>query len=180
MSSLPGAALTPLAGVALTLMLAIASASDLRRRRIPNSLVAAIVVAGLLHALSTMSLLAAIAFAGSGMVVGLALWVPFWAARVLGAGDVKLVGAVGSWLGIGGVIEASLLAALAGGLLALVALARSDGVVAGLSRFGMWMVASRTQRGVAPEFTPPERRLPYGLAIAAGAVTAAWLPGLLW
>lgn len=169
-----------LAGAAFTFLLAVACVSDLRSRRIPNSLVLTLALAGVIHALSTMEPLTAIGFAGSGMAIGLALWMPFWAARVLGAGDVKLAGAVGAWLGIAGVVEASLLAALAGGVLAVLALVRGDGVVAGMSRFGVWMLASRVRRGVAPEFTPVERRLPYGLAIAAGAMTAAWLPGLLW
>jgi prepilin peptidase CpaA len=169
-----------LAGAAFTALLAVACVSDLRSRRIPNSLVATLALAGLFHATLTRDVFGAVAFAGSGMAIGLALWLPFWAARVLGAGDVKLAGAVGAWLGISGVVEASLLAAVAGGVLAVWALIRDEGVMAGMSRFGVWMVASRVRRGIAPEFTPAERRLPYGLAIAAGSVTAAWLPGLLW
>jgi Flp pilus assembly protein protease CpaA len=33
---------------------------------------------------------------------------------------------------------------------------------------------------VVPELTPEERRIPYGLAIAAGAAAAAWVPGMFW
>jgi hypothetical protein len=73
-----------------------------------------------------------------------------------------------------------LLGAVVGGVLALWALARHGGLAAGAARFGAWMLVSRANGGIAPELTPKDRRVPYGLAIAAGAAAAAWIPGLLW
>jgi prepilin peptidase CpaA len=169
-----------LAGAAFTLLLVIACVSDVRTRRIPNSLVATLAAGGVVYALATMSPIAAVWHAGAGTVIGLALWLPFWAAQVLGAGDVKLVGAAGAWLGAVGVVEASLVGALVGGGIALWSLARHGGLVAGATRFGTWMFVTRATRQIAPELTPHEHRIPYGLAIAAGAAAAAWNPGLFW
>lgn len=169
-----------LAGAAFTVLLIAACASDLRSRRIPNRIVGAVALGGLAYAFGTMAPPAALEHAIGGSVVGLVLWVPFWLGRVLGAGDVKLVAASGAWLGVAGVVEASLLGAAAGGVLAIWALARHGGIAAGAARFGTWLMASRVTGTIAEEFTPRERRVPYGLAIAAGAAVAAWFPGLVW
>lgn len=168
------------AGAIFTLLLVAVSISDVRSRRIPNRLVAALGIAGTIYALVVMPPLAGLRHSLGGGATGLAVWLPFWLAGVLGAGDVKLAAASGTWLGAAGMVEASLLAAVAGGVLALWALARHGGLAAGATRLGAWLLASRASKRVAPEFTPREQRVPYGLAIAAGAAAAAWLPGLIW
>lgn len=172
-------ALALLANVALTAMLAVACAFDLRSRRIPNRVVVGVALVGLAYAFVTMAPVGAIARAAGGGAVGLALWLPFWLAGVLGAGDVKLAAAAGIWLGAVGAMEAALFSAALGGVLAVVALSRDGGLSVVAARFTVWMFASRTARTIAPELTPHERRLPYGLAISAGAAIAAWAPGLL-
>ena len=139
----------------------------------------ALLVGGVAFALATKAPSAALAHVVGGAGVGLLVWLPFWLGRVLGAGDVKLAAAAGTWLGLPGVIEASLLAAVVGGVLALWALSRNGGLAAGAARFGAWMLASRATGEIAPELTPKERRVPYGLAIAAGFAAAAWVPGLI-
>jgi prepilin peptidase CpaA len=169
-----------LAGTAFTLLLASACAFDVRFRRIPNRLVAGLAIGGALYAFSTMSVSVALPHVLGGGIAGLALWLPFWLMRVLGAGDVKLAAAAGVWLGAVGIVEASLIGAAVGGVLAFWALARNGGIAAGAARFGAWMVASRAAGAIGPELTPRERRIPYGLAIAAGAAVAAWVPGLIW
>lgn len=169
-----------LAGAAFTLLLAGACVSDLRSRRIPNGIVAGLLLGGIAYAFVTMTPRAALGHALGGSAVGLGLWLPFWWARVLGAGDVKLAAATGAWLGVAGVVAASLLGAVVGGGLALWALARHGGLGAGVTRFGAWMVASRATGALMPELTPRERRIPYGVAIAAGAAAAAWIPRLIW
>lgn len=169
-----------LAGTAFTLLLASACASDIRFRRIPNRLVAVLGGCGALYIFLTMPPLGALAHVLGGGAAGLALWLPFWLLRVLGAGDVKLAAAAGVWLGAVGVVEASLIGAAVGGAIAFWALARNGGAAVGIARFGAWLVASHVARAIGPELTPQERRIPYGLAIAAGAAVAAWVPGLIW
>jgi prepilin peptidase CpaA len=169
-----------LAGAAFTLLLAGACVADLRWRRIPNRIVAALAVAGVAYAMAMKPPVAALSVVLGGGAAGLAVWLPFWIAGVLGAGDVKLAAAAGTWLGLAGAIEASLLAAAIGGLLAIWALARQGGMAEGMARFGAWMITSRATRTVGPELTPREHRVPYGLAIATGAAASAWVPGLIW
>jgi prepilin peptidase CpaA len=174
------AALAPFANVVLTVLLAAASVSDLRSRRIPNGVVAALALGGIAFALAAMPWRVGLERALGGTAVGLLLWLPFWLAGVLGAGDVKLAGAAGAWLGVAGVVEASLVGAAVGGVLALWTLVRHGGLRMAAVRFGIWLVAARTTRSLVPELTPREHRLPYGLAIAAGAALVAWVPGLIW
>ena len=171
---------TLLAGAAFTLLLGSACVSDLRSRRIPNAIVLALTLGGIGYSLATMAPVAALEHTLGGTAVGFAVWVPFWLARVLGAGDVKLVAASGAWLGVAGIVEASLVGAVVGGVLAVWALSRQGGLAAAAERFGGWMIVSRSTGTLAPEVTPRERRVPYGVAIAAGAAAAAWVPGLIW
>jgi prepilin peptidase CpaA len=168
------------ARVLLTGLLVAACVSDLRSRRIPNGLVVIIGLTGLGYALTVMPPTRAFVFAFGGGVIGLAIWLPFWALRVLGAGDVKLMSAAGTWLGAAGAVEASLIAAVVGGLMAIAALARVRSESSALARFGTWLLMSRTTQSIAPELTPEERRVPYGVALAAGAAVVAWCPGLIW
>lgn len=168
-----------LGGAVFTLLLVAVCVSDLRWRRIPNRLVATLAAAGIGYALAVMPVISAPKHALGGAAVGLGLWLPFWAMRVLGAGDVKLIAASGTWLGPLGVLEASLYGGALGGLLAVWALARTGGAARVLPRFGAWLLTSRVMRRMAPETTPVEQRVPYGLALAAGAAIAGWYPGLI-
>lgn len=54
------------------------------------------------------------------MVVGLACFLPLYLRGAMGAGDLKLMGLAGSFLGVKGVLASALLTALSGGGLALV------------------------------------------------------------
>jgi prepilin peptidase CpaA len=169
-----------MASVLLTCLLVAACVSDLRSRRIPNGLVVTIGLVGLAYAVANMPPARGFVFALGGAIVGLAIWLPFWVLRVLGAGDVKLMAAAGTWLGAAGAVEASLIAAVVGGLIALAALARVRSESSAVARFGAWLLMSRATRSIAPELTPVERRIPYGVALAAGVAVVAWFPRLIW
>ena len=62
--------------------------------------------------------------APAGFLVGLALFFPLFALKGLGAGDVKLMGALGAWLGTSLVFGVAFYTTLAGGVLALGLIAR--------------------------------------------------------
>jgi prepilin peptidase CpaA len=163
----------------LGLLLVAASVSDVRSRRIPNWLTATLAVSGTVYAFSTMPPPEAAVHVMGGVVVGLVLWLPFWFLRLLGAGDVKLAAAAGAWLGAGGAVEAALFGALVGGVLGVASLVRAYGARGAVTRFTAWVLTSGMTRALAPEATPQERRIPYGVALAAGAAIAAWFPGIL-
>jgi prepilin peptidase CpaA len=105
----------------------LAAWSDVRSRRVPNQLVLALSLVGLAAGLLGRSLAPSVSDALLGGAVGLALWLPLWLLRLLGAGDVKFFAASSLWLGSALAWRAALLAALAGGLLALAMLLRRRG-----------------------------------------------------
>ena len=113
------------AGVAtLVVSLGLASVSDLSSRTIPNACTAAAALAAAPLAVSAPDLPAAIgrSISGAAIVVALLAAAAFLFRRVhgcdgVGAGDIKLLGALGLWAGpVGGlaVVGASCLLALAG------------------------------------------------------------------
>ncbi|GJG85665.1 hypothetical protein tb265_08460 [Gemmatimonadetes bacterium T265] len=155
----------------LTALLLAACATDLRARRIPNTLVLTVLATALLRAVlaaaaggPTPGLAASPAGAALGALCGLALWLPLYAVGAFGAGDVKLFAAAAAWLGPAAVPGATLYAALAGGVLGLA-----------------WFAAKRATH-LAPALTPRAlqpttggtSRVPYGVAIAAGVLGVVW------
>ena len=113
---LPPATGADLGVFALTLLAAL---FDLRYRRIPNALTFSGAVLGFIYSLAIGGVTGATDSAG-GWALGLALWLPIYALRGMGGGDVKLLACVGAWLGPVGVLRVALYAAIAGGALALV------------------------------------------------------------
>ena len=166
-----------LAGAVFLSLLASACVGDVRSRRIPNTLVLCIAVLGTSYSLALEPSRYGALHALGGMGVGLVFWLPFYALRKLGAGDVKFFAAASAWLGPAAAIQAALLSALFGGVLAVIWLARDAAWMRELApRF-----SSTPQPEVVPELSVADRgrRLPYGIAMAAGLAVAAWLPGLL-
>ena len=96
-----------------------ACVTDLQSRRIPNWLTFGAAAAALVfHTAAPTG--GGLMFAAAGWLVGaLILFLPF-ALRGLGGGDVKLVAALGAWLGPANVIWLALYAGVAGGVMAVV------------------------------------------------------------
>ena len=153
---------------------------DVVKHRIPNALVApAIAVALLLQtqAAGVSGLLMALA----GLGVGLALPMPLYAMRVMGAGDVKLLGAAGAFLGPHGALIAGLMTLVAGAVLGVVYIAWHF-VRRVLARTLPKIFARRSKAAAEPcadEIPVTKRGLPYAPAIATGAAIAAWSQGLM-
>lgn len=115
---LPGAYVLPLQLAVMVLLLLAATVVDVRERRIPNRLVACGVAGALaFHTLAPQG--AGAIFALSGLAVGIATLLPMYVMRVMGAGDVKLMGMIGAFLGMDGVLGAVLASMVAGGMFAL-------------------------------------------------------------
>ena len=161
-------------GVVLSSALIAACWTDLRARRIPNFLVLFTAAAGIVLAVVARSWLAGFAHAGGGLLTGLAIWLPFFAFGMLGAGDVKLFAAAATFLGAKSAVEAALYTALYGGLLAAMFMIATSGWSAALFRIGG---AAHEPMLLRQEASRHGRRLPYALAITAGVLTALWWPG---
>jgi prepilin peptidase CpaA len=96
----------------------VASAIDVRTRRIPDALSAAVAAAGFtLAAVHAGSLNIPLAF--EGLLVGFLFMMPGYLFGATGGGDVKLFAAMGTLLGPEGIALAFLYTALAGGILAV-------------------------------------------------------------
>jgi prepilin peptidase CpaA len=147
-----------------------ATVIDLRSRRIPNALTAAMAAAGFgLAAAGVGGATLTAALAGS--ILGLLLMLPGYALGATGAGDVKLMAAVGAILGPALVLLAFICTSIAGGVLAIVIAIRRRRLAVTLARTGRLVTAP----GAAPKeirAAGTASRFAYGPAIAAGSMLA--------
>ena len=167
----------PVTTVAVLAVAVGACAYDLLRRRVPNALTfGAAAVAVALHGI--LSGWGGVAFSAAGWATGIALFLPFYALGGMGAGDVKLLGAIGAWLGPMGAIWTGLYGAIAGGVLALAVALWKGYARTALKNVGamlrLWSVA-----GVHPieGLTLADARsvrLPYALPLAVGTLATLW------
>ena len=127
-------------------------------------------VSGLALAAAGMSGVTVVA-AVMGMVLGLLLMLPGYALGATGAGDVKLMAAVGAIVGPPLVLSAFVCTALSGGVLAIVVAVRRKRLGATLAQTGRLVAAP----GAAPmeiKAATPASRFAYGPAIAIGSMVA--------
>jgi prepilin peptidase CpaA len=102
-------------------VLAASAITDFKWKRIPNAFILpAMAVSMLIHALN--SGISGFIFSIEGLFLGMALLIIFYIMGVMGAGDVKLMGAVGSILGPAGVFKAFLFTAIVGGIYTVIIL----------------------------------------------------------
>ena len=159
---------------------------DIASRRIPNWLVLAGLIAGLACQLFLprgAGLFAAppgslgIVSALLGVLAGGALLLPLYLLRAMGAGDVKLMAAIGAFLGPLQVLGAVLLTFMAGGVLALGAalFSRSVHQVFDNLRLMLLYLVAGKDAGLKLSDAPTTGRLPYALAIFAGTALQIWL-----
>ncbi|WP_346284576.1 prepilin peptidase [Zoogloea sp.] len=163
--------------IILLLILGLAVFFDLRSRRIPNVLVAAGLPAGFILAAVANGLDGLLgSLAGAG--IGIGVFLPFFVFRLIGAGDVKLFGVVGAFVGQAHIFQVLLYSLIAGGVVGVGALLLSGNTGRALHNFRVFFVSVvlRMQHEVMPlsELAAQSAvRIPYALAIAAGVLV--WL-----
>jgi len=143
---------------------------DLRSRRIPNNLTAAMAVLGIGLAATGSSGISVLAAFG-GLVLGLLLMMPGYGLGATGAGDVKLMGAVGAIIGPSLVVWAFLFASVAGGVLAVMVALQRQRLGATLAGTGR-LVAAPASAAQQIRGAGSASRFAYGPAIAIGSVIA--------
>lgn len=145
----------------------LAGLSDYRGMTIPN-LYSVIIMAAFALAFVLLALFGpGYVFFGlaSHLLAGILVFgvtVALFAARVIGAADSKLASAYALWVGIPGLPAFLFYTALAGGVLALAALALGKWKFVRSPVAGSWV--ARAQGG--------ESKVPYGIAIAVGALAS--------
>jgi prepilin peptidase CpaA len=149
----------------------VGAAIDLRSRRVPNWLTLGITVVGLTLAATRVSGLS-LAAAAVGFALGLAVMLPGHLIGATGAGDVKLLAALGTMLGPKATALAFVYAAIAGGVLALLVAVQRRTIEATVARTAM-LVRSRGANIAEIERATSNNRFAYAPAIAIGALVAA-------
>ncbi len=146
-------------------LLAALAVSDLRARRLPNSMIAALAALYVVHALvagqadafapSTHLMAAAIAFAVAALLCFVG-----WIA----GGDAKLAAAVFLWAGPGHALPVFVIVSICGLVVALCALGAGAAMRldARAAHWTAWLA--------------PARGVPYGVALASGGAVAVWWP----
>jgi prepilin peptidase CpaA len=149
----------------------VATVVDMRVRRIPNALTATMAGVGIGFAASGVS---GVSLGASvvGLFLGFALMMPGHALGATGAGDVKLMAAVGAIVGPALVVSAFLFTAVAGGVLALAVAVRRQRLAATLAGTGR-LIAAPGEAKQEIRAATGSSRFAYGPAIAIGSVLAA-------
>ena len=150
--------------------LLVATVIDLRSRRIPNQLTAAMAMLGLALA-ATQTSGVTVGASLAGILLGLLLMMPGYVLGATGAGDVKLMAAVGAIVGPSLVFSAFVCTSIAGGVLAVAVALKRRRLTATLAQTGRLVAAP----GAAPgeiKAAPRASRFAYGPAIAVGSMIA--------
>jgi len=183
-----GLSLAALAEFAFAATLLALSFIDLDTWLLPHVITVPLLAAGL--ALSALSLTAAPSLLSSagGAAAG---WLAFAAVSVigekvmkkeaLGFGDVWLLGGLGAWLGLGGLLPVVLLASIQGTVvgLALIVMGRGQPGPAEPALAKAAEDAAPPALDPDADWVPPRNAVPFGPFLAAGALEWLWLQGWL-
>jgi prepilin peptidase CpaA len=156
----------------------IACVFDVRTRRIPNALTLSAAVAGLSFHIMTSGLAGAQTAAG-GWLVGLLILLPYFVLGGMGGGDVKLVAALGAWLGPRETFWLAIYAGLAGGVIGVIVIVArgyaKQAIANVLSIFNHWFyVGIQPVPGMTLE-SSASPRLAFAIPILAGTMVTLWL-----
>jgi len=155
------------------IVLAIATFTDLRSRRIPNWLVLPFLLAGVAIS-GGMRGWSGVGHSVAGMALGGVFFGILCLMGGMGMGDVKLCAAIGAWIGPWQMLIAMVLMGLAGGVMAL-CWAIAGGFLGDLFKGTGEIIFGLKKRGLRPHpelalSNPLARKMPYAPAIALGTL----------
>lgn len=155
-------------------LLMLCSATDISSRRIPNAvLLPTLLTAFFLNGVHAG--LAGLLDSLGGLVLGVVMLLPLYAFGRMGAGDLKLLGVVGSVLGAWGAIVAGLATMIAGGVLGLLYLGWivvKPGLAAQYARLVRLEQSGDRPGDATSAHSARAAEIPYAIAIAAGTFIA--------
>jgi prepilin peptidase CpaA len=161
----------------LMLLLVIAAVCDYRTQRIPNALIACGAIFGVIYTTVVPPVVHGTAlFPLSGLLMGLLLFLPLYLLRAMGAGDVKLLAMIGTFLGPLETFYAALASMIVGGVLSILwVLVRGrmlrllQNLVA-FFQFGLLSAVAGSPSGLRITPDASAGKLPYGVAISIGTI----------
>lgn len=157
--------------IAVVVLIIFAGYTDYRKRLIENRLTLPAIAVGFLlnfigHGWQ------GILLSSLGLMTGIGLLlIPFLFGK-LGAGDVKLIGAIGAMLGSHSILNVVLYMALAGGAFAISASLLNNSLNNTINRVRLLLgkLFRRKTTDGKSAYTPSGQMIPYGLAIGAGTI----------
>ena len=166
-----------IAEIVAVVIVLVACVWDVASSRIPNVLTfTAIALALTFHLTAPAG--AGAAYVVLGLLAGLAVFFPMFALGAMGAGDVKLMAALGAWVGWKAIVFVALYTSLAGGALAIVVAMRRNYLRKALGNLKMlatyWWVEGIKPIPALTLEAKDSQRFPYALAIAAGLAVTLW------
>lgn len=166
-----------------SVVLVVAAVIDGRSLRVPNWLTYSFAGLGLACSFGVSPVSPTNALLGLGL--GLLLLLPLYAVGGMGAGDVKLLAGLGAWVGPALVLNAFVVSACVGAVMAIGMMAFSGSFKTHWARMKVIAVEWMTIRNptvlaeIAAVRKPSMRLLPYGIPIAIGSVGYFAAMGLL-
>jgi len=153
----------------------LASWIDYSQRRVPNWLNLALIMTGLFTQWWFYGL-TGVTTGLWGMLAGFGLLIVPWLMHGMGAGDVKLLSAIGVWIGPMLTLYSFVLGALIGGLCAAVMIASTGRLRAACANMAVILTKCSTRDtifsefGSAKSFGASSQLLPYGVPLSAGTL----------
>jgi len=166
---------------AATVVALLGAAFDIKSRRIPNFITGPAILLGLLLHLSLDGWHGLLTSLAAGLICG-AIFLIFYLAGGMGAGDVKLIAAVGCIAGLADAGYLLVLTSLAGGMMGVVFAMMRGRLKETLLNVGA-IASHHKEEGLKPHpdlnvLNASTLRLPYGVAIAAGSTITFYLLGM--
>jgi prepilin peptidase CpaA len=166
---------------AATVVALIGAGTDIKSRRIPNYLTGPAILFGLLLHLWLDGWRGLLTSLAAGLICGI-IFLVMYLAGGMGAGDVKLIAAVGCIAGLSDVAYLLVLTALVGGAMGIVFALMRGRLKETLSNVAA-LAAHHKDEGLKPHpdlnvLNANNLRLPYGVAIAAGSTITFYLLGM--
>jgi prepilin peptidase CpaA len=163
-------------------MVAVAGAfNDVRSARIPNKLTYNAILAAIV-ARTVLLGLPGVKSCGVGILIAGGLFAVLFVLGAMGGGDLKMMAAIGAWVGGTHILTVVIAIGLAGGVLALASTIFSRNTFQTVRNI-VRLIAYRFTSGLQPHpemniQAPGSKRVPFGLAIALGtlfcAANTAW------
>ncbi|WP_042460926.1 A24 family peptidase [Neobacillus dielmonensis] len=160
----------------LVLALFISLVTDIKKRKILNIITLPAILFGIVYN-STIFGFAGFLFSGKGFLVGLGLLIIPYLLGGIGAGDVKLMAAIGALMGTVFVFYSFIYSALIGGFIALLLVIKTRGFKDTMKSFYFNIVLFKSNFGSInlPDDKKGSISFPYGVAIFLGTIsTLVW------
>ena len=168
----------------VSVILIVAAWIDGKELRVPNWITFPMVLAGLVYS-TWVGGLAGLGAGLLGMCVGLLCLLPLYAVGGMGAGDVKLMAGIGSWLGARITFYAFCVSTIVGAIMAVFMVLYSKKFRKHYENFLLilteWVTIKDPKKlsEIAAERKPTMMLLPYGIPICIGSIGYFFYTGLI-